>query len=654
MNRNLSFFYFIFLFFLLLAVFQNCGPGSSFRLVTDQESSDSMAEPSREFPFVLEGQPTPSDTPINEQVSSEVEIQELQVSGGPGENQIVQRLDMGSVQLDLKVSAFPAATRVIRFQLKSDGETINSSPFSADQNLKLRFMPKPGKMQLTLQSFDQNGFQNGQWKSFSFLMGDIFIVAGQSNAAVHGQSAQRSVNSSNQAFSFANRQWVALQDPLPLASNWQLRAFGGQPQSGGSIWPVFADLWNQKTQRPVGIVNVAWGGSSVAEWLAQVNSTYRSETNSNEPLVARLIRVTQALGNCNFKAVLWHQGESDSISGTSTAQYKARMQDLRNQFIQATGCRQPWVLAKAGFVPLSSFDIPESQIMQIRQAQYELIDGVNFLNGPDTDYMTASRYRYDSLHFSNEGLKLHADLWVNKLSALESGRIDQSEYQMIPEYKAVADLYGRILKRSLADTLADHNGLFYHSSRYQRGEQSLAQLEQVFRNSDEFFIVSQFERIHNKVPLLSERLQLIGKIENQLIRNRQELQVYIEGFYNRKSSAGILGDVLKCTNYANANERAIASWYLADTGRCADLGSLIYWQAELIKSNLSLAIFKSRVWDTHPAVVSIRNCLGSSNPSDQRVTECYRMPNANGDNAELCSKGSPWLHRRGTTECYLP
>lgn len=321
-------------------------------------------------------------------------------------------------------------------------------------------------------------------QSLSFN-GDVFIVIGQSNAAVHGQTSQESSFAWNKTFSAADQKWIPLSDPLPMASNWRMSEFGGASSAGGSIWPIFADIWSAKTGKPVGIINLAWGGTTAAHWLDQTSETYQSQTGLNEPLLTRLIRVSNSIGGCQFKNVLWHQGESDAIAGTSKENYKAQLRALRDKFVSSTGCNQPWVIAHASFLP-QSMNIPEVQMRAIREAQYELADGSSFMIGPDTDLMTSAKYRYDTLHFSDAGMRLHAELWANKLSQGISPQIDYSEYVLIPEVSLIVGLYQKVLSRSLIQMKADYNGLFYYSLRLQRNELSISEIEEIFRQSDEY------------------------------------------------------------------------------------------------------------------------------------------------------------------------
>ena len=85
-------------------------------------------------------------------------------------------------------------------------------------------------------------------------IGDVFVVAGQSNSANHGEEKQTS--KTQRVASLDGRAWRIADDPQPGAS-------GG----GGSFIPPFADAVVAKENVPVGIVACGIGATSVREWL---------------------------------------------------------------------------------------------------------------------------------------------------------------------------------------------------------------------------------------------------------------------------------------------------------------------------------------------------------------------------------------------------
>ncbi len=85
-------------------------------------------------------------------------------------------------------------------------------------------------------------------------VGDIFVVAGQSNASNHGAEQQKTTTGLVAASD--GKKWQLANDPQPGAS-------GGQ----GSFQPPFGDAMATKFKVPVGIIACGIGATSVREWL---------------------------------------------------------------------------------------------------------------------------------------------------------------------------------------------------------------------------------------------------------------------------------------------------------------------------------------------------------------------------------------------------
>lgn len=85
-------------------------------------------------------------------------------------------------------------------------------------------------------------------------IGEVFVIAGQSNSANHGQEKQ--TTKTQRVASFDGKAWRIANDPQPGAS-------GG----GGSFVPAFADAVAAKENVPVGIIACGIGATSVREWL---------------------------------------------------------------------------------------------------------------------------------------------------------------------------------------------------------------------------------------------------------------------------------------------------------------------------------------------------------------------------------------------------
>lgn len=221
-------------------------------------------------------------------------------------------------------------------------------------------------------------------------VGEVFICAGQSNAANSGQTPMKSLD--DRVSSFDGVHWTPCEDPQ--------RGANGE---GGSPWPVLGDLLARNLDMPVAFASVAVGGTSVNFW------------QPGEDGYERLQRAALALGVKGARAVLWHQGESDALGGMPTEQYVQRLTNTITRIREDAGYDLPWFVAKVSFCPDHWDEHPEMRDA-IRSAQQALWDAGTALQGPDTDALRAPHYRSeDRIHFSELGLRVHAERWFAML-----------------------------------------------------------------------------------------------------------------------------------------------------------------------------------------------------------------------------------------------
>jgi hypothetical protein len=124
-----------------------------------------------------------------------------------------------------------------------------------------------------------------------------------------------------------------------------------------------------------------------------------------------------ALGPRGFRAVLWHQGESDA--GQARAGYSADRQITGEQYRQfmevlikasrkQAGWEMPWFVAQATFHSEQDAADPE-----FRAAQKALWDTGIALEGPDSDALKGNLRA--GVHFNGAGLRKHGEAWAEKV-----------------------------------------------------------------------------------------------------------------------------------------------------------------------------------------------------------------------------------------------
>lgn len=251
-----------------------------------------------------------------------------------------------------------------------------------------------------------------------FGVGEVFVIAGQSNSANHG--AEKQTAKSGMVTTFDGKRWRISADPQPGAS-------GG----GGSFIPPFGDAIAEKFHVPVGIISTGVGATSVREWLPK-GATFKNPPTLTGQVQQRpdgvweckggiyasfTARMSQ-LGPRGFRAVLWHQGESDANQADPTRTlagplYREYLEKLIRDSRAAIGWEAPWFVAQV------SYHVPGDEASpDIRAAQASLWKDGIANEGPDSDALKGDLRESGGkgVHFSGPGLREHAARWVEKVS----------------------------------------------------------------------------------------------------------------------------------------------------------------------------------------------------------------------------------------------
>lgn len=248
-------------------------------------------------------------------------------------------------------------------------------------------------------------------------VGDIFIVAGQSNAV--GQSGQNQVYShpSLKASLFGNDdKWKELVDPTDSPVN-QVDPISSDSSVGGSVWPRLATLLLANQDVPVAFIPTAQGGTSIEMW--QKTSTRRSGGLNLYESMARRIN---AVGG-RVKAVLLWQGERNASACDNrwatceVTIYKNLLTTFANNISTDFGTKT--VVAQIGNRD-GATSVGLNNVRVAQQSAWD--DGVNILPGPalyDVDlYTQFVGAGEDGTHFrSDADLQIAANRWWAAISS---------------------------------------------------------------------------------------------------------------------------------------------------------------------------------------------------------------------------------------------
>lgn len=233
-------------------------------------------------------------------------------------------------------------------------------------------------------------------------IGDVFIIAGQSNASGRGYNQQSYTRSGGVwASLFGNDYvWREMTDPTDNANNQVDAASSDLAFSpGGSVWPLVATSYLASQGVPCAFVPCALGGSSSTDWQPGASHTDRNTLYGSANYRASLT---------GAKAILWWQGEADALNNVTQATYTTKLTAIANAFFADRGVK----LMPAKLQTCSGLTAP--QAAEMNNAVIALWGTGNILTGPDLSGQTSD----DSFHLQQDSkLASAATLWWNAIKA---------------------------------------------------------------------------------------------------------------------------------------------------------------------------------------------------------------------------------------------
>jgi hypothetical protein len=272
----------------------------------------------------------------------------------------------------------------------TDWQTIDSFPSGGLFNSSLPDVAQGGWYEVEVRTVT-NGIPDTPVAVQRVGVGDIYITAGQSNAASWGSPAATATDDRVSALHSGTGVWSLATDPMPYADG-----------TGGSPWTRLGDLLAAQNNVPVAFACIALGGTSIAQWHPTTGTLYP--------------RFTAALSRFpvdGFKAVLWHQGETDSQSSTTKAAMISGLQTLIARTRSDDAWNIPWYVSEASY--LSTSNLTQEERIASAQRDVAAADAFTFRGSATDDFHLTGKLS-DNVHFNAAGLLDHAQQWQRILS----------------------------------------------------------------------------------------------------------------------------------------------------------------------------------------------------------------------------------------------
>lgn len=213
----------------------------------------------------------------------------------------------------------------------------------------------------------------------------IFITYGQSNSANHGLV---SINNYPNVYQFFFGDVYEYKNPSL-----------GTTGLRDSVWGLVGNkLVAQNIFSQVIFANTAWGGRSINDlkgghYLDYLIDTYNELSNHFDKV----------------DGILYHQGESDNDPEKVNLYYANFYEFVKT--LNENGIKIPIYLSQASYCTPA---LPVNK--NLTDIQRKLITDHDYIfEGPNTDLLTDTKFRFDQCHFSEKGNDKFAEMWVESL-----------------------------------------------------------------------------------------------------------------------------------------------------------------------------------------------------------------------------------------------
>ena len=266
----------------------------------------------------------------------------IAITSGPVAYQVLQRESSGTASLRFSGTASDANGKNVEARVLRKGLPLESLDWKAIGNVngsrwngEISSVPTGGPYRVELRLADQTGVTAIE----NILVGDLWILAGQSNMQGVGKlvnlTAPRELIHSFEL----NDSWRIAEDPLhnygdavdpvhwrhssvkstkPLEGQ-ELINYARRPNTAGLGMP-FAATMLERTGVPIGLLPCAFGGASMDQWNPA------NADKGGDSLYGSMLRRFRAVGG-QVKGVLWYQGESD-VSAASSIPFASKFENF--------------------------------------------------------------------------------------------------------------------------------------------------------------------------------------------------------------------------------------------------------------------------------------------------------------------------------------
>lgn len=269
-------------------------------------------------------------------------------------------------------------------------------------------IPLGGPYKVSLRVLDAAGAPVEEAAVSDVLVGDLWVMAGQSNMQGWGNRVNEEAEDPLVHLYGFNDQWRVAKDPLHVLEESHDTVHANPPDEptrqkqvadayarpkGMGLGMSFGKELAKRTGRPIGLVACAHGGTSMDQWSPAARD------QGGASLYGSMFRRVAAVGG-KVKGIIWYQGESDANPELGAAfkdKFKALIAAARTDFANP---KLPFLYVQIGRFVHAGLEFKSWNLVQSAQLSVEGED-------PDTAVVPAVDLPIDDpIHIGSEGLKV--------------------------------------------------------------------------------------------------------------------------------------------------------------------------------------------------------------------------------------------------------
>jgi hypothetical protein len=286
-------------------------------------------------------------------------------------------------------------------------------------------------------------------------LGEVLVIAGQSNAAGYSKESVTSIPYSYPKYVRYNNKKISLENSDPGSGTFGATSDRNFIWYWGKVGQQLVEHFEQKEGKavPVAFYQTAWSSSLVSDWVTTMtpgqNSPRFAQPESPGINLRNIISNNDPnsyINKVGVRGILWHQGEGDYAESTTNydVQLDRLIRKVRSDTV-ANNSNLAWVIARASFRANSVDTRPTGTIVQAQNrvigyqsgttvksygdpSGYSAPEKAYRYTGPNTDNWTASpAYRHndifgDKTHFNSGGQTVVANEWATSMTQNFNGQ----------------------------------------------------------------------------------------------------------------------------------------------------------------------------------------------------------------------------------------